>query len=145
MTRIVFCLFLLTLTLSAQNRKISLRTLCFRHAHNVKEVFIATGSTEKPVYTKVPLYTSTYSDPVELKVTDNVLGVALPVEASKKHPDGYRIFGTKRLAQADDNLPFSSQPPIPRNLIASPPLMREKKTFRWVPPLSIIYLTQTSG
>ncbi len=98
MTRIIFYLFLLTLTLTAQNRKISLRTLCFRHAHNVKEVFIATGSAEKPVYTKVPLYTSTYSNPVELKITDNALGVALPVKISKKHPDGYRMFGTKTLS-----------------------------------------------
>jgi hypothetical protein len=97
MIRILFCLILLSLTLSAQNRKISLRTLCFRHAYNVKEVFLATGSAKKTVFTKATLYTSTYSDPITLTITDNALGVALPVEVSKKYPDGYQMFATKKI------------------------------------------------
>ncbi len=97
MTRILLCLFLFSLTLSAQNTKISLRTLCFRHAHDVKEIFPATGSTKKTTYSKTRLYTSAYSDPVPLTVSGNSLKVALPVKVSKKHPDGYRIFATKTI------------------------------------------------
>lgn len=98
MIRSLIYLLLLTLPLSAQTRTISLRTLCFRHAHDVKEIFIATGSEKKPLYTKAPLYTSTYSDEIQLEITGNTLSVALPAEISEKHPDGYQIFGSKKLS-----------------------------------------------
>lgn len=98
MIRLICCLFFVLLPLSAQNRKISLRGLCICHAQNVREIFVVSGSVKAPVFTKVPLYTSAYSDAIELTVSNNMLSVALPTQVTKKHPHGYRVIATKKLA-----------------------------------------------
>lgn len=75
----------LTLGTSAQEtRKIALRTLCFAHIENVQKVFL-TGS-EPGTSTEVPLFTETFSRPVEVVAIDGKLTFALaaPVAGEAK-------------------------------------------------------------
>ncbi|NNC89087.1 MAG: hypothetical protein HKN82_11565 [Akkermansiaceae bacterium] len=53
----------------AQSRKISLRALCFQHVDDIHDVLLVTGTEDDPVTTPVRLFTSAYSDPVEVTVT----------------------------------------------------------------------------
>jgi hypothetical protein len=88
----------LTLAASAQETpNISLRTLCFTHVDQVQKVF-ATGS-EPGSSVEVPLFTETFSNPVEVVATDGKLTFSLaapakdvPVLPAVKIPAGQRIL-----------------------------------------------------
>lgn len=93
----------LTLATSAQGtRKIALRTLCFAHVEDVQKVFVA--GSEPGSSTEVPLFTETFSRPVEVVAIDGKLTFALAAQAAGqakasaptlppvKVPDGARIL-----------------------------------------------------
>lgn len=89
-------------SLAQGNRKVSLRTLCFSHVEGVQKVF-TTGS-ETGTSAEVPLYTETFSLPVEVVAIDGKLTFSLaaptpgqPKEAvpalpAVKCPEGARIL-----------------------------------------------------
>lgn len=70
-------LFLFGPVTAQSARKISLRTLCFQHVDNIREVYLVSGSKEKPILTPVKLFTSTYSDEVVATVTGGRLVFAV--------------------------------------------------------------------
>lgn len=79
---------LLGLALSAtaqETRKISLRTLCFSHVEQVQKVFVA--GSEPGSSTEVPLFTETFSMPVEVVATDGKLTFALAAPAAGQAKD----------------------------------------------------------
>ncbi|MFK7912021.1 MAG: hypothetical protein AB8F34_15680 [Akkermansiaceae bacterium] len=93
-----------------------MRTLCFRHAHDIKEIYLVSGAKETPVFSKTRLYTSAYSDPITLKLTGSELGIALPSQDTEKHPNGYRIFARTNLPQGGRHLAIF----LPTNNIEKP-------------------------
>ncbi|PAW75852.1 MAG: hypothetical protein B9S38_00440 [Verrucomicrobiia bacterium Tous-C4TDCM] len=77
----------LTFAISAQEtRKISLRTLCFAHTDGVVKVFVA--GSEPGTSTEVPLFTETFSRPVEVVAIDGKLTFAIsaPTAGQAKEP-----------------------------------------------------------
>lgn len=91
-------LFGLTLAASAQEtRKVSLRTLCFSHVDKVQKVFVA--GSEPGSGTEVPLFTETFSMPVEVVALEGKLtfslaapGKDVPALPAVKLPEGSKIL-----------------------------------------------------
>lgn len=88
----------LTLAATAQEtRKVSLRTLCFSHVDQVQKVFVA--GAEPGTGTEVPLYTETFSMPVEVIAPEGKLtfslaspGKDVPALPAVKLPEGSKIL-----------------------------------------------------
>ena len=118
--------FLVGLTLAAtaqETRKITLRTLCFSHVDKVEKVFVA--GSEPGTGVEVPLYTETFSMPVEVVALEGKLtfslaapGKDVPALPAVKVPEGSKVLclflpspGTKNqpyqvVAMADDLTSF---------------------------------------
>ncbi len=56
----------------AETRTVKLRTLCFEHINEIKKVLLVTTG-EKPKATEVSLFTTVFSDEVEIPVVDDVM------------------------------------------------------------------------
>lgn len=106
MTKIRLSLILTTLiafsgtVIGQEARTISLRTLCFQHVDNIREVFLLTGNPKSPDLIPLKLYTSTYSDAVEATVTGSTLQFALKMDPVAGDPKAlpYRIIAQSKIA-----------------------------------------------
>lgn len=55
-----------------ENRTVKLRAICFQHVGEVKKLFAVSGG-DKPKAVEFDLYTTSFSDPVDVVATDNIL------------------------------------------------------------------------
>ena len=94
MSRVVILLAVLCLAgmgpAGAQERKVSLRTLCFQHVDGLRDVLLVTGTPDEPKLTPVRLYTSAYSD----AVVESFEGSALRFAVEVAGPDGAKTLKT---------------------------------------------------
>lgn len=83
------------LALSAQAqelRPVKLRAICFQHSGDIKKLVAVSGG-EKPKAVEFPLYTTTFSDEVEVMATDGKLTFAVP-DAAAGGPSKFRTIAT---------------------------------------------------
>lgn len=97
---------LLTPGLHAQQKqKVVVRSLCFRHVDNLKEVFYVNPGKDGELVT-VPLWRNEPSDDIALKVEGQVVRFVIP-EEGKQGEDGkpsYKVVAAGKLASFDRQL-----------------------------------------
>jgi hypothetical protein len=101
---------------AAQSRQVSLRTLCFRHVDDIREVLLVSGGGAKPTLTPVKLFTSAYSDPVGATITGGRLVFAVQgkdpggEDALRTVARGPLATGSRQVAiflpSGDDEIPY---------------------------------------
>ncbi|MCU0795946.1 MAG: hypothetical protein MUF31_08425 [Akkermansiaceae bacterium] len=108
----------MTLAAFAQNDgKVSLRTLCFQHVDDIREVQVLQGPEGKESGVPVKLFTSAFSDAVEISVKDGILRFAVPVEDAEAGKPAFRVVaeakspgGERQLAiffpSGDKDMPY---------------------------------------
>jgi hypothetical protein len=97
--RFLVLMLALAAPLSAQTRKVTLRTLCFSHVNGVKKVFLP--GPEPGSLAEVPLYTEVFSLPVEVNITGGKASFLLSEAAPEP--------GKQRAALPAVNVPDSSK------------------------------------
>jgi hypothetical protein len=81
--------------LSAQeSRTVKLRAICFQHVGEVKKLFAVSGG-DKPKAVEFDLFTTSFSDPVDVVATDNILTFSMAA-AGADGEAGYKVVTTAR-------------------------------------------------
>ena len=94
---IVLSATLLVTGQASAQRKVSLRTLCFQHVGGIKEVYVTTGTPEKPVHVPLRLYTSTYSDESVLELPGSELQFSLR-STNEDGTSGQKVFAKGKMS-----------------------------------------------
>ena len=88
----------------AQTRTISLRTLCFQHSGDLKEVMLVSGKKGSRKLLPVRLYTSAYSDEIEAKIEGGQILFAVPDEDPTEGAEPFRVIAQAMAAPGNRQL-----------------------------------------